>query len=97
MQLITKHALNHLVQPKSSAYEIDYKEALDFFDPARCETIQERLTGRDFTHLWNEVLRFIRIPKTLGPPAGSYLDVLFRRFGIEVPERARLSYRSVAD
>ena len=33
----------------------------------------------------------LRIPKNLGPPEGSFLDVLFRRFGIDVPQGARLS------
>ena len=94
-RLVPKHALSHLVLPKSRAFEIEYAEALDFFDPARCEAIQERVAASDFIHLWNEVTRFIRIPKNLGPPVGSYLDVLFRRYNIDVPDRARLSYKSI--
>jgi hypothetical protein len=96
-RLVAKHALNHPPLLKSNAYEIEYSEALSFFDPARCDLIQDRLADSDFTHLWNEVLRFIRIPKTLGPPVGSYLDVLFRRYGIDVSDRARLSFKSIAD
>ena len=96
-RLVAKHVLNHPPLLKSNAYEIEYSEALSFFDPARCDLIQDRVAKSDFTHLWNEVLRFIRIPKTLGPPAGSYLDVLFRRYGIDVSERARLSFKSIAD
>jgi len=96
-RLLLKHGLDRVILPRSAAYEIQYHEALDFFDPARCDAIQERLADSDFTHLWNEVLRFVRIPKTLGPPRGSFLDVLFRRFGVEVSDTARLSARSVAD
>jgi hypothetical protein len=49
------------------------------------------VASSDFVHLWNDLWRALRIPKNLGPPEGSFLDVLFRRFGIEVPQGARLS------
>lgn len=96
-RLVAKHTLNHPPLPKLSAYEIEYSEALSFFDPARRAMIEDRVSDSDFTHLWNEVLRFVRIPKNLGPPIGSCLDVLFRRYGIEVPDRARLSFKSIED
>lgn len=96
-RLVPEYALEHLVLPKSHAFEIEYAEALDFFNPDKCEAIEKRLASSDFVHLWNEVTRFVRIPKNLGPPAGSYLDAQFRRHDIVVPELARLSYKSIED
>jgi glycosyltransferase involved in cell wall biosynthesis len=94
-RLIGEFALDHMVQPRSSAYEIGYDEIVAFFDPASCERLQERVANSDFTHLWNEVWRWVRIPKNYGPPEGSFLDSLFRRFGVKTPPQARLSYGTV--
>lgn len=94
-RLVLEHALDHLVQPTSSAYEIPHIDILAFFDPARCDSVQERLANSDFTHLWNEAWRLCRIPKNYGPPEGSFLDGLFKRFDIQVPAHARLAYEAV--
>jgi hypothetical protein len=94
-RLIEEYALDHLARPQSCAYEIQPGEILAFFDPAQCESVLKRVAESDFTHLWNEIWRWLRIPKSFGPPAGSYLDVLFRRFGIEVSAHARLSFEAL--
>jgi mannosyltransferase OCH1-like enzyme len=96
-RLVSEFALDHMVRPRSCAYEIGYDEIPAFFDPASCERLQERVADGDFTHLWNEVWRWIRIPKNYGPPEGSFLDSLFRRVGVRIPPQARLSYGSITD
>jgi len=96
-RLVGEFALDHIVRPRSSAYEIGYDEISAFFDPASCERLQERLANSDFTHLWNEIWRWVRIPKNYGPPEGSFLDSLFRRVGVKIPPRARLSYGAITD
>jgi mannosyltransferase OCH1-like enzyme len=96
-RLISEFALDHVVRPRSSAYEIGYDEIPALFDPASCERLQERVADSDFTHLWNEVWRWVRIPKNYGPPEGSFLDSLFRRFGVTVSPEARLSYGAITD
>jgi Glycosyltransferase sugar-binding region containing DXD motif len=96
-RLIGEFALDHVVRPRSSAYEIGYDEIPSFFDPASCERLQERVADSDFTHLWNEVWRWVRIPKNYGPPEGSFLDSLFRRFGMIISPQARLSYGAITD
>ncbi len=96
-RLISEFALDLAVQPRSSAYEIGYDEIPAFFDPASCERLQERVADSDFTHLWNEVWRWVRIPKNYGPPEGSFLDSLFQRFGMTISPEARLSYGAVTD
>jgi len=94
-RLASEYAIDHLVRPKVSAYEIHPNEVLMFFDPRQCEAVFARLASSDFVHLWNDLWRALRIPKNLGPPEGSFLDALFRRFGIDVPQGARLSYEAV--
>jgi mannosyltransferase OCH1-like enzyme len=96
-RLLSEFSLDHMVRPRGSAYEIGYDEIPAFFDPSSCERLLERVADSDFTHLWNEVWRWIRIPKNYGPPEGSFLDCLFRRFGVKVPSQARLSYGAIAD
>lgn len=94
-RLSSEYAIDHLVRPKVSAYEIHPNEVLMFFDPRQCEAVFERLASSDFVHLWNDLWRALRIPKNLGPPEGSFLDTLFKRFGIDVPQGARLSFEAV--
>jgi hypothetical protein len=96
-RLLREFSLEAAVRPRSNAYEIGYDEIPAFFDPASCERLQERVADSDFTHLWNEVWRWIRIPKNYGPPEGSYLDSLFRRFEVRVSPQARLSYGAITD
>ena len=94
-RMIYEHGMYHLVLQKSKAYELAYHETMAFFDPKRCEETMARLADSDFTHLWNEEWRMIRIPKNFGPPKGSFLDAMFRRFDIDIPERARLQPEAI--
>ena len=94
-RLVNDYALDHVVRPRSSAYEIAFDEIPLLFDPIYCEELNERVAGSDFLHLWNEIWRQVRIPKNYGPPAGSFLDGQFRRFGIQFAEDARLSTQAI--
>ncbi|MBN9086198.1 MAG: hypothetical protein J0J01_04745 [Reyranella sp.] len=95
-RLAHDYALDHVVRPRSSAYEILSAEIPLMFDPGQRAELDERVANSDFVHLWNEVWRWVRIPKNFGPPEGSFLDGLFRRFGMTFAEDARLSAESVA-
>jgi hypothetical protein len=94
-RLVKDYALDHLILPRANAYEITYDEIPLMFDPRFCDELNARVAGKDFVHLWNEIWRRVRIPKSYGPPAGSFLDGLFRRFGIEFPEEGRLSAQTI--
>lgn len=94
-QLSRDYAFDHLVLPRSSAYEIGYDEIPAMFDPGLRGELDERVRQSDFVHLWNEIWRRTRIPKNYGPPKGSFLDGLFRRFGMEFSDEARLSAESI--
>jgi Glycosyltransferase sugar-binding region containing DXD motif len=95
-QLAHDYALDHLIRPQSSAYEIMSAEIPLMFDPGQREELEERVANSDFVHLWNEVWRWVRIPKNFGPPVGSFLDGLFRRVGMTFADDVRLSAESVA-
>jgi Glycosyltransferase sugar-binding region containing DXD motif len=96
-RLLSEFSLEHVVRPRSQAYEIGYDEIPALFDPASRERLQERVADSDFTHLWNEVWRWVRIPKNYGPPAGTYLDSLFCRVGMKISSHARLSYGALSE
>lgn len=99
-RLLTRlaHELNltSAARPWTAAYPVRTTEVIKLFDPDHREELEERLAKADFLHLWNQIWRRIRIPKELGPPEGSYLDSLFRKFNVRVPPYARLSHRAVA-
>jgi len=98
-ELVTRlahdYALDAFVRPRSAAYEITYDEIPSMFDPSLCEELEERVAKSDFVHFWNEIWRRVRIPQNFGPPAGSFLDGLFRRFGMEFADEARLSMETI--
>ncbi len=94
-RLVREYALDHLVRPRSSAYEIGYDEIAAMFDPAHRAELEERTAESDFIHLWNEIWGRVRFPKNYGPPEGSFLDALFRRFGMGFADEGRLSIDAI--
>jgi quercetin dioxygenase-like cupin family protein len=93
--LLAKHGLTERARPYWNAYPIKPQEVRLLFSPAHREQLQERVAKADFVHLWGEIWRWVRIPKAYGPPEGSFLDSVFRRFDIRVPATARLSADAV--
>lgn len=91
-RVLRDHGLDGRAEPVSKAYEISIQETLAFFNPSQCGEVEARLADKDFTHLWNAAWTTLRIPKNFGPPEGSWLDMMFRRFGIEVSDHGRLQY-----
>jgi hypothetical protein len=94
-RLVKKHGLEDKVAKRDTAYAIDYDEVIMFFDPAAKEEVDERVASSTFVHLWNEIWNSIGFPQELGPPEGSYLDALFRKYiGTNVFE-ARMPITSI--
>ena len=93
--LITKLAqefgITQFARPWPTAFPIRPTEVPLLFLPEHCNEVVERLANADFLHFWHEIWRQVRIPKAYGPPTGSFLDILFRRFDIPVARDARLS------
>lgn len=94
-RVLRDHGIAARAEPRSKAYEIPFQEALSFFNPSQCEEIEARLAEKDFAHLWNGAWATLRIPKNYGPPQGSWLDMMFRRFGIKVSDHGRLQYEAL--
>jgi hypothetical protein len=93
--LIKEHGLGHTLRPRSEAFPIEPLDVSLFFMPEHRESLEAQVAGAYFVHLWHEIWRRARIPKGYGPPEGSYLDSLFRRFDIPMAPEARLSARAV--
>jgi hypothetical protein len=52
-----------------------------------------RASSSSFMHLCCEMWRRIGIPVDLGPPVGSFLDLKFRRSGLDIHFPARIELR----
>jgi hypothetical protein len=76
--------LLHVASPHPFAYPVQSAEALHLFIPARRAEVQERLAGKPFLHMWNEVMRRAVILPCMAPPRGSVMADLFARHGIKV-------------
>jgi hypothetical protein len=94
--LVDAHGLAQSVQPWAAAYPVRTTEVAKLFLPEHREELEDRVAGADFVHLWNQIWRRVRIPKEFGPPEGSFLDSMFRSFGIRVAPGGRMSAQAVA-
>jgi hypothetical protein len=66
-------------------YPIPYWRALAVLDPERRQKVEERVADSTFLHLWTETFRVRGVPKSEPPPAGSFLDAMYRRYDVPVP------------
>ena len=94
-RLVNDHGMGHLLSPQAAAFVIQPDDVPLLFMPEHRAALEGRVSGANFVHLWNEIWRRARVLKGYGPPEGSFLDVLFRRFGITVPPAGRLSAQAV--
>ena len=81
--LAKEKELLHLVSPQPFAYPVQSAEALHLFIPARRAEVHERIAGKPFLHMWNEVMRRAVILPWMAPPRGSVMGDLFARHGID--------------
>jgi hypothetical protein len=89
-RLVEEHGLGHLVRPSDSAFPVAPHQVHQLFLPEFRDALDRQAEASDFVHLWHEIWRRVRIPKEYGPPEGSYLDGLFRRFAVPVRPAGRL-------
>ncbi len=81
--LATEQNLLHLASPHPFAYPVQSADALHLFLPARHAEVQERIAGKPFLHIWNEIMRRAVILSNMAPPRGSVMADLFARHAIE--------------
>ena len=84
---LSRHSMLHQVMSAEAFCPIHWKCADWALDPERLEEAIALCRNAHCYHIWNEVLRDLRIPKNLMPPAGSFLH---QRFVAVAPELAGL-------
>jgi hypothetical protein len=75
-------------------YPIPYWHALATWDPNRRDDVEQLVAQSTFVHLWTEMLRSLRVPKTARPPAGSYLAAMYERYDVPVPSATTYIWRT---
>jgi hypothetical protein len=68
--------------PPSSFYPVHYSEADSILRPERAAEVEEKIAGSVLAHLWHEMLRRNGDQADAHPPAGSFLDMMYRKHGI---------------
>lgn len=81
--------------PRESTYAIGPDEFQKFLLPQAREEIEERIADSSFVHLWNEMWRKAGVPKTIAPPKGCWLDLMFERHDVPAVWSDRLDAASV--
>jgi LPS sulfotransferase NodH len=84
-EMVAKHDLAQFGQPMETTYPISALDVPSLFDPDKFDELEDRCANSQFVHLFNETWRRAGIPSYLGPPAGSFIDNLLRKHGLEVP------------
>ena len=73
-------------KPSQFFYSLHYSSTWKLFHPGYVEEIQRLRTDSVFVHLWSNVIK--NAPPAVAsrwPPAGSFLDYLYRDAGLEKP------------
>ncbi len=80
------------VQPFETAYPWHHSRSIEVLDPQQADVISMATSNATCHHLWHENFRRCGISKLIRPPAGSYLDLLFRRHDVEFPAQPAYDY-----
>lgn len=72
--VLEEEGMSKKAKEVSRVYPITWREAAASYLPDMRSTIQERVGGGAFLHLWNEILGRMGIHKDVRPPRGSYLS-----------------------
>ena len=94
-ELVQKYGLAQFTKPSVAAYPIPEPSLAALYDPERRQELMDRCSESCFLHLWNEASRFSGLPKFLGPPRGSFMDVLFDRHPFDTGFCERMRYAEV--
>jgi hypothetical protein len=83
-------------RPHGEYFPWYHGRAFAVLDPAATAEVEAAAAGARMQHLWNEHFRAGGLCKTVAPPEGSWLDLMFRRHGIGFPAAPRLDAALVA-
>lgn len=81
-RLAREHGLAQFAIPQPQGYPLQSIDALQLFIPVHREKVREKIDGKPFLHLWNEILRRAVVFGWMAPPSGSLIADLFERHGI---------------
>lgn len=79
---VSLHGLEDRVSARQVFYPISFRTLWTLFDPRRRRWVDKIVSNSVTVHLWNEAFRETPVKKSR-PPEGSYLDLSFKRFGID--------------
>jgi hypothetical protein len=82
---------------RRALYPLPYWEALATCDPRRRAEVEFLVADSTFLHLWTEMFRHWRVPKSARPPAGSYLAEMYDRYRIPFPAAGEFDWRSALE
>jgi hypothetical protein len=83
----------HKATDTAALYPIPYREALATCDPSRRTEVERRVAQSTILHLWTEMFRYWRVPKTARPPTGSYLATMYDRYDVSWPNWTAYDWR----
>jgi hypothetical protein len=75
-RVLEEHGLSDRARPPADCTPIHFTEALDVLRPCRTAALTSRMETSLFLHLWNSMLAWHGVSKTLLPPKGSLLRQL---------------------
>lgn|GEM_PF-2483623 len=81
---------------QSTFYPLAMHEVDDVFDPLLTERCAAACADALAIHLWNQHLHELRLPKSVLPPAGSFLGQLFASLPMQVEAGTSLSIEAFA-
>ena len=79
-ELVVAFGLQSCIAPAGAFYPIHWSEHATMLSPQYESSLQQRIRGASFLHLWNEMFRRSRYDKWVRPPQGSFLYALMARF-----------------
>jgi len=88
--------LHNAAADTADLYPIPYWDALTTCDPNRRDEVEQLVARSTFVHLWTEMFRYWRVPKTGRPPAGAYLTAMYDRYDVPLPAATAFNWRPVA-
>ena len=91
-EIIERHGVASLCQPGKSVCPISWFDVPRLFDPLKGGELAQNLKDKPFLDLHYEVWLRSGVPQYLGPPEGSFLDLLLQRHNIDIQFPARLEF-----
>ena len=99
-KLLTTYVQNNLARvtlmDQSTFYPLAMHEIDDVFDPLLRDHCAALSAGALTIHLWNQHLHKLRLPKSVFPPAGSFLAELFAGLPLQVQSGTSLPIETFA-